>query len=220
VTARLSGSDPFAVASSLLPRPQSSSPRADIPAFIVPSWETAPEAWDTCEFESTTRKELFSLPGLIDPKSLVPKRSQKIDVKPAPGVDGATITFQGIDLARFDITCLMWTEAHWEQYQRVIGKIEPKAGKAAPDVWRVLHPRAMARNISAAVVESVDGPEQQSTGAYTLTLSMIEYRPIKRVPPRTMTPKVNLSSSGIQLSPGLNQIAQSVQTTNAARRAP
>ncbi len=62
------------------------------------------------------------------------------DVKKAPGADGAPSTNKGYDPCRPTVTWVLWTKEHFETYEAMLAIVQPKPGKVAPPVVRVIHP--------------------------------------------------------------------------------
>jgi hypothetical protein len=63
------------------------------------------------------------------------------DVKKAPGADGAPATNKGYEPCKPKITWVLWLEVHWETYQELLDKVQPRPGKTPPAVITVFHPQ-------------------------------------------------------------------------------
>lgn len=136
-----------------------------------------------------------TLPGIIKVDA---DRSNKFDVKSAPGVSGATITWQGYEPAKVTITIKMWLEEHLEGCAKLLKLIEPKASKGLPSAWKVFHPALQLRNIQEVLVESIKGPNpSDKPGVWEIELSAIEWRKEFKAPPQTTKPSGRLTGETV-----------------------
>jgi hypothetical protein len=126
-------------------------------------------------------------PGIVE--SIEVSRKTKLDKKVAPGANGATLTFQGYELAEVTISMKCWREPHLERLQLLLESILPKPGKEAPKPRDFVHPILVLHGLKSLFVESVDGPTMpDADGIVKYTLNCIEFAP----PPKkvaTSTPK-------------------------------
>ena len=132
-----------------------------------PFWEEHPEAWEQILLGA------HPLPGLAQTIKVI--RSQKLDVKSAPGASGATITYQGYEPAQVEITLRLWTRAQWEALQARLPELEPKAGQKPPTPFAIAHPLLALRNVQSVYIQEVRGPEETSPGMWDVTLKCLEY---------------------------------------------
>lgn len=137
---------------------------------------------------------------IIDVKGL--KTGVNLDVKEAPGLNGASITHQGRKFARFTIEFRAGHGSpgfdHDEGYALLVhlAEIGYKAGGAvikkssssgvntssrgaAPIAVR--HPLLARAEVSAIVVEEIDWPERQEDLSYVMSWTCIQYAPPAKV---------------------------------------
>ncbi len=98
------------------------------------------------------------------------KSSIKLDKKPAVGRNGASLTYQGENLAEWTIELTATNENGWI----ILEAITAIAAKAKGDWLDVYHPLLAAREITKMVVESIDGPEFDG-GMMTTTFACVQY---------------------------------------------
>ena len=124
-------------------------------------------AWDTAYLAGT------QLPGLVKVETSV---TRKIDVKTAPGVDGATITFHGLDAARIALTITLWTPDHWAAWQALLPTVQPRAGKPPAKPVSFAHPATSSLGITAVYVEEVGAPKPGSVvGTKEIELKLVQW---------------------------------------------
>jgi hypothetical protein len=151
------------------------------------------------------------VPGLV---TCVPKTARKIDVANGPGLDSATLRFQGMDPASFSLTIMVWTEAQQTQLEALLAKVAPRPGRITyansaytntstagkditkrPASFSFSHPAAALAGISQIVVESVSwydqGPVPQSR---SVTLECKQSLPPKKT--IAGTPQINTANLG------------------------
>ena len=143
---------------------------------------------------------------LIDPRLVVCKvRGLKVginlDVKESPGVHGAALTFQGRKLGRWTIELRAGHEGGGEEFTAEEGyavlesmaveiihksmggvvKTKTVGGVTTREVGctpvAVKHPRLAARGITTAVFLDMEGPEQEDSLGYVVTIDCIQYAP-------------------------------------------
>jgi len=99
----------------------------------LPFWDDDIDAWDSLQIEDIKFEELdVTVDGDL---------GNNFDVKQAPGTDGAPATNKGYERIKPKVLWTMYTDVHWELYQELLAKVQPKPGKAAPVVVTVIHPQ-------------------------------------------------------------------------------
>ncbi len=98
------------------------------------------------------------------------KTAVKLDKKPAVGRNGASLTFQGRDLAEFSVELSAWNETGWQ----IVEAITAIAFQAKGDAIGVYHPLLAAREVTSMAVESIDGPHFDG-GMMTVTLACVQW---------------------------------------------
>jgi len=104
------------------------------------------------------------------------KRTIKVDEIGGYGVSGSVLVVHGRRLVPFDITVKLQTPeewAAWEQFSAVVLTLPSGINAKALDVW---HPWLSMLEVKSAIVTDVSQPEDDGTGAFTITISMIEWR--------------------------------------------
>lgn len=130
--------------------------------------------WDTAFINGE------QVPGLV---RCSVKTTRKVDVSNSPGVDSASIRFQGIEPAAFSLEIVIWTPQQQADIENLLAKVAPVAGRVVlasgryssinkatgekkPASFSVYHPALAAAEVSTMIVESVawygDGPAPQS----------------------------------------------------------
>lgn len=148
------------------------------------------------------------VPGLV---KCVPKTARKIDVANSPGLDAATLRFQGMDPGTFSLSVMVWTAEQQSALESLLAKVAPapgrttyangkytstdKSGQKRPASFQFYHPAAAAAGITTIVVESVswyeDGPVPQSRSC---TLDCKQALPPKKA--IQGTPQINTANLG------------------------
>ena len=134
------------------------------------------------------------VPGLV---TCVPKTARKIDAANSPGLDSATLRFQGMDPGTFSLGILVWTPEQQAALETLLVRVAPAPGRVTyangqytsinkangqkkPASFKFYHPAAAAAGITTIVVESVTwyeaGPAPQSR---TVTLECKQALPPK-----------------------------------------
>ena len=104
------------------------------------------------------------------------KRTVKVDEIGGYGVSGSVLVVHGRRLVPFDIVVRITTPeewAEWENFKSVVLTMPSGINAKALDVW---HPWLQGLEVKSAVVTDVSQPEDDGTGALTITISMIEFR--------------------------------------------
>jgi hypothetical protein len=129
----------------------------------------------------------YQLPGVLEepPKA---EASRKVDKKNGPGLDGATLTWQGYDPPEVTMKILLWKPEHWEQWQDLLGFILPRPGKPPAQPFRIDHPALSALGITEVAITKVSAPERASArGVMRITIQAQQWVKPKKV--GTTTPK-------------------------------
>lgn len=122
-------------------------------------------------------------------------RPFKWDKKDAKGSSGATNTYQGEDLAEFDIVFSFWDwatqKAEWDNFAKLLPPSSPK-----PTALDIYHAELAAINVHSVVVTLIGKPVRASNGLRTVKVSFQQYREPK---PSGGTPRG--SATGSELNP-------------------
>jgi hypothetical protein len=159
---------------------------ADNPVISgVPHWDDESDAWDSLTIGG------LDVPGTF---KVTVTKSRKIDVKNAPGSHGAVVTDQGYQPAKVKIRWIVNTVAEWETTQEVLSDIEPRPGKAQAQALAIGHPTLATRGITSVIIEKIDGPEDDPSGAKAFDIDAVEYLP----PPKKSATGTPSGASGPQ----------------------
>lgn len=138
-------------------------------------------AWDVC-FLAAQR-----VPGLVKVSC---STQRKVDAANGPGLDSATLRFQGIDPAEVGLEITVWTAAHISDLELLLATVAPKKSKKPPQPFLIAHPVTDAAGVTAVIVEKIDwykdGPVPQSK---TVTLGCKQWLLPKKAP--LGVPKLN-----------------------------
>ncbi len=130
-----------------------------------------------------------ALPGLA--KVSGPGVEHAIDVKKAPGRNGATITDLGRSLGRFTITLVLWSASQWDDFKKVRGMLQPLSRSGSLQALKVSHPAINALGIDSLYFTRVGVPHPGSrVGTFEVELECLEFRlPQKTSGGGAQTPK-------------------------------
>lgn len=122
--------------------------------------------WDACYLGS------YRLPGIA---TVDVSLGRKLDVKSAPGSDGATITDKGYEPAKVKIRCVMWTEQHKWDLTTILTALHPKHAntKQALDIS---HASTAMLGIRSVYIQTISGPKLGSAkGTKEIEFSCVEW---------------------------------------------
>jgi hypothetical protein len=108
-----------------------------------------PESWNTVVLAG------IKVPGLA---KVVGNVSRKLDVKNAKGVDGATVTDDGADPSKIEITILLRSRAEWASFQQLIPLLNPNVKKGTAAAIDVSYPSLSLYGIRQMYVEEMSTP--------------------------------------------------------------
>lgn len=134
----------------------------------IPYWEDQPEIYDRLivgDFVFDPTAVTISGDGL----------SNKIDIKPAPGTDGATETYQGYEPGKIEVEWLIYDQASWDLYQAMIDVIKPRVGKTAPQPVDISHPLLEVQDLRKFSVLKIPPLHRDKPGIYKAKLSVVEW---------------------------------------------
>ena len=140
-------------------------------------------AWDVVDVAGV------ALPGLARVSG--PGVEHAIDVKKAPGKNGATITDLGRALAKFTITLVLWSTSQWEEFENVRGMLQPLSRSGSLQALKVRHPAINVLGIDSLYFTRVGVPRPGSkVGTFEVELECLEFRlPKKTSGSGVQTPK-------------------------------
>ncbi|MEW5858395.1 MAG: hypothetical protein AB1861_13590 [Cyanobacteriota bacterium] len=146
----------------------------------VPWWYSTEEplSWDMCQLGGEW------IPGKVSVSGSGIKRN--VDVKKSKGKEGATITDQGADLARFTLTVQVWGEQDWQDYQNLLATINPRAKGSKISPVEVVHPAINLLGVKRIYIDSI-GVSMIEKGILTQELSAIEW--VDKPPSAKTSPK-------------------------------
>jgi hypothetical protein len=134
-------------------------------AGFTPDWESDSFAWDTLIIGTNV------LPGVWDIEDGNVKRV--LDVKKAPGRDGATIKDQGYENGALVCRGQMLAE-HWETMQSIAQtlKLATKGKNRSPVL--IHHPKALYLGITRVYIVEIEVPRIDN-GIMTASIRVLEY---------------------------------------------
>lgn len=135
----------------------------------------------------------LQVPGGVEIKG---KTGRKIDVKPAPGTDGATVTDQGFDPAKPVLNVTLWTPLQYRTWLQLMAQYNPRPGKSAQKPTAPItldHDPSNDLGINVVMITGVsileDGPV---VGTKVGTIEMVQW--VKPKKANTVTPDAALPS--------------------------
>jgi hypothetical protein len=165
-----------------------------------PHWDDDPESYDSIRF-AASNGQAVTLGGIV--KEIKVSRKTKLDKKVSAGVSGATITFQGYELAEVEITMKIWTRKQWERAQTAIKDLLPDAKKKKPTPRDFFHPMLSLHGLKSLYVEEIEGPGPPGVeGIIEYTVKCVEFAP----PPKTT--QTNTATASLALQGVRNEVAQ------------
>ncbi len=159
---------------------------ADAPAH----WDDKPVPWDALYISNVLA------PGMVDDVDV--SRSYKVDEKGGAGVNGATLTVQGLQLANVTIKLRLWTRNHLNKIDQLIYSvfIKPKQTKQVRP-FDFTHPVLTTHGLRSLLVQDVTGPSKPDGEGFSyVTLKCKEFAPppAKPAASATTTPKATTSA--------------------------
>lgn len=137
----------------------------------IPFWYTDALAWDNvvlgdiiCPGSANSIENLSS--------------GRKVDIKEAPGKDGASLVDQGKEPAKFTIVCTLATPQELREWSELVNRVRVKQGEA-PEAFSCAHPQLAMLNITSCYVLEVSGLDHQGAGVWVGKLSCLEFIPLK-----------------------------------------
>lgn len=141
-------------------------------------------AWDVC-FLAAQR-----VPGLV---KVTCSTQRKVDSANGPGLDSATLRFQGLDPAEVSIEIVVWTDEQLTDLDLLLATVAPKKTRKPPSPFTLSHPTTDAAGVAAVIVEKIDwpkdGPVPQSK---VVTLGCKQW--LKPKPAPMGVPQLNLAN--------------------------
>ncbi len=159
--------------------------------MTIPVWTTAadgPIKWpagvggDAARLWNTVTIEGLAMPGFARVSGMATRFD--LQVKKTPGMDGATITHLGRDLAHFTVTVVLCCQDDLNGYEMMLPLLQPVAlnkatGKQTLQAVTISHPALnMGRTIRSCCIEEISVLHPGAAiGTMEADLKCIEYRP-------------------------------------------
>lgn len=99
----------------------------------------------------------------------------KIDVKPAPGLDGASEKLIGYEPAKISVTIEIWNDDLMAGWAKLVSIYKPKPGKTKPVPVTVDHPLLRMYSVSRFYVTATPLPKALGNQSYEGRLMLLEY---------------------------------------------
>lgn len=153
-------------------------------------WDDKPIPWDALYISGHVA------PGMVDDINV--DRGYKVDEKTGNGIDGATATIQGREVARVNIKLKMWTRRHLNLVDALVYSIytKPRLTKQVKP-FDFSHPLLEMHGLRALIVENTSGPTKPDHDGFSyLSLACKEFTPQPAKPvSATTTPKATTSAA-------------------------
>lgn len=144
-------------------------------------------------------------------------RAYDWDVKKGKGSSGATVTFQGEPPAKFKVSLKLWRPEHfgaWDKLREIL-KTAQKGKKV--EALDVVHPYLADLDVHAVVVETIGQLEHAGKGLFTVEISLLEYKPPKKV--GGGTPKTYKAAAWVHANPEPAMSAQDKEILELLKKA-
>jgi hypothetical protein len=112
-------------------------------------------------------------PGACTVETTVKRAIDKQKIK---GSDGANLIDQGYDPALVKITLRLWQRGQWDDLQRLLPTIHPRAKGGVRSPLQIVHPESNVKGIHQIYVEEIS-PVTVDKGLGTLVISAVEWFP-------------------------------------------
>jgi len=134
----------------------------------IPHWDDDPEVWDTLVLGTNT------MPGVWDIEDGNIKRV--LDVKKAPGLDGARIKDMGYENGAMTCVGQLVGADDWATLQQIAATLKlTQKGKARTPI-AISHPKALYLGVTQVYVTEIECPRLDN-GIMTATIRVLEYVP-------------------------------------------
>jgi hypothetical protein len=176
-------------------------------------WHDKPISWDALYISGVVA------PGMVDDIDV--SRGYKIDEKGGAGVNGATLTVQGLQLANVSIKLKLWTRNHLLKIDQLIYSIflKPKQTKLVRP-FDFTHPTLTMHGLRSLLVLDVLGPgKPDHDGFQFVTLKCKEFAPppAKPAASATTTPKGTASANLPKWTIEDEQLLKALEAESAKR---
>jgi hypothetical protein len=170
--APLGGFSPPAVGAGASP------PSLELLGGNIPAPWTDPASWDQITVQGVTWY------GKVEVKGA--KRSYKLDVKDALGIEGATTSYQGKKPPKFQVIFYLWSDtptapggtSQWDAFLSFAQNFVYDGTKGPVTPVSIQHPALDFLGINAVLCEDIGAPEKTSDDLmFTSTIELREYFP-------------------------------------------
>ncbi len=148
--------------------------------MTAPYWDDNPIAWDAPILNGER------MPGVWKIRLPV---ERILDIKHAPGNDGARITDKGYKLAPLDMEVQIADAETWKRIQGFIDKYHPKKKGGVREPISISHPETDVLKISKIYIHKI-GPMTIDNGIMEMTLHAVEWvdtpKKVKKKAPKTV----------------------------------
>jgi hypothetical protein len=116
------------------------------------------------------------------------EKSRDIDQAKSKGKDGITLTDNGFNAAKIDISIKLFEEWHWLAIQNVLPNFDPKITGGTKTPVDIIHPTTSLSGIKYIYIQKINigNPEN---GVLTITIEAIEWFPATKATSTTKKPK-------------------------------
>jgi hypothetical protein len=151
---------------------------------VIPFPDDDPAAWDTV----TIGKQDF--PGVVEPDG---SKGRKIETRSPRGGDGATLSDNGYEPAKFTITLKLATREEWALWCKIAPLIDPRRKGSLRTPFDVVHPVFADVNVTQIYVEKVYAVKRQPDGLLIKRLDVVEWFPAPTAAKATSSPATGAS---------------------------
>lgn len=149
--------------------------------MAFPDWISDPSAWNTARLGEV------SLPGIVTVESVPCGKS--IDEKKRKGRDGADLTDNGIEPAKFKVE-LWLTAEDWELWLQVLPKIDPRTANTARAPLELVHPLPNSMGVRTVYVKQIEARSPSAQDGMKIIISVVQWFPQTKPTKTSTTPKL------------------------------
>lgn len=163
-----------------------------------PGWEVEgleAQAWNFCWIGEDL------LPGIVEVTS---SKSRAVDQHKPKGTDGKNLEDEGYDGGKVTIRITIANEEQWQEYQKLLPKLDPEQLGGLKRPQEIIHPEPNAKGIKVIYVKEINGGHPSSRDGKVETLECLQFFPALKKKKTSKTPKERGKSDEITIPPDLN----------------
>lgn len=124
--------------------------------------------WDTLIMGGVT------WPGIA---SVEVEKSRDIDEAKTKGKDGITLTDNGFNAAKVNITLKLWLASQWLELQSILPKFDPKITGGSKTPVDIIHPTTQIAGVKYIYIKKVRMQNPDTNNVLTVSIETVEWFP-------------------------------------------